>query len=258
MKKIHWILFVIALGMIGSTAGFLLNAKGNQKLGEPGVRLGNVPLFDESTNQVADVSVVLPENVLNYSSQALPISEIELSMLPKDTTFGKRRYWTTNGANVDLSVVLMGQDRTSLHKPEFCLVGQGWQIDETELVTIKMARPHAYDLAVMKMVSSIRVKDEAGNPVTVRGIYVYWFVADGKLTPSHDERMWSMAMSLLRTGTLERWAYVSYFSRCLPGQEEATFGYMKEFIAASVPEFQLVAGEKSLTASQTDYQTAFK
>ena len=86
-----------------------------------------------------------------------------------------------------------------------------------------------------------------------RGIYVYWFVADRELTADHLQRMWWMARDLIRQGTLQRWAYVACFSVCLPGQEEATYQRMKEFIAASVPEFQLTtaADVSSLAASQS-------
>jgi hypothetical protein len=51
--------------------------------------------------------------------------------------------------------------------------------------------------------------------------------------------MWWMARDLIKTGILQRWAYVSYCAFCLPGQEDATFERMKAFIAASAPEFQL-------------------
>jgi hypothetical protein len=51
--------------------------------------------------------------------------------------------------------------------------------------------------------------------------------------------MKQFALHLLRTGVLQRWAYVSYFSACEPGQEDATFARMEKLIAASVPEFQL-------------------
>jgi len=50
--------------------------------------------------------------------------------------------------------------------------------------------------------------------------------------------MKKLAMHLLKTGEMERWAYVSYFSSCAPGQEDAAFGRMKQLIAASVPDFQ--------------------
>jgi hypothetical protein len=251
MKKKHRILFAIALAMIGAAAGFLVHLKGNQKLGKPGVVLGNVPLYDTETNRVADTTVVLPEDVPGYFSKSEPVTDIELKMLPKDTTFGKRRYWNDLGANADISVVLMGQDRTSLHKPEFCLVGQGWTIEKEESVKIKINRPYPYELPVKKMTASIRIKDKDGNPVVIRGLYVYWFVADNKITDSHNQRMWSMAKNLLETGTLERWAYISYFSRCWPGQETETFNELKRFIAKSAPEFQIAAGPREETKLQT-------
>jgi len=48
-----------------------------------------------------------------------------------------------------------------------------------------------------------------------------------------------MARELLTTGVLQRWAYVTYFAVCLPGQEQATFERLEKIIASSVPEFQL-------------------
>jgi len=49
--------------------------------------------------------------------------------LPRDTSFGQRRYRSPDGAVTQVNVVLMGSDRTSMHKPQFCLEGAGWQID---------------------------------------------------------------------------------------------------------------------------------
>ena len=50
--------------------------------------------------------------------------------------------------------------------------------------------------------------------------------------------MWWMARDLICTGVLQRWAYISYFALCPPGEEEATFEQMKALIARSMPEFQ--------------------
>jgi hypothetical protein len=63
-------------------------------------------------------------------------------------------------------------------------------------------------------------------------------VADREQTTDNFQRMWWLARDLLRTGVLQRWAYVSYFSVCAPGQEDAAFERMNKLIAASVPEFQ--------------------
>ena len=70
--------------------------------------------------------------------------------------------------------------------------------------------------------------------------------------------MWWMADKLVRTGVLQRWAYVSCLAVCYPGQEEATYERVKKFIAASAPEFQLVpkpqagvAGARSTASPMT-------
>jgi hypothetical protein len=52
----------------------------------------------------------------------------------------------------------------------------------------------------------------------------------------------------LLKGILQRWAYISYFAPCLPGQEEATFDRMKKLIAASVPEYQLPPKSANITS----------
>ena len=72
-----------------------------------------------------------------------------------------------------------------------------------------------------------------------KGVYVFWFVADDEQTTGNVQFQCYLVRDLLLKGVLQRWAYISYFSVCLPGQEEATFERMKKLIAASVPEFQL-------------------
>ncbi len=92
------------------------------------------------------------------------------------------------------------------------------------------------------------------QPVTKRGIYIYWFVADNDLTADHWTRMRNMATHLLHTGELERWAYVSCFSVCDPGQESATYERLKQFIIASVPKFQLATNPR--VAYRDSFETA--
>ena len=148
-----------------------------------------------------------------------------------------------------MNVVLMGKDRTSIHKPQFCLTGAGWNIDSggSPETTVHLERPRPYDLPIIKLVATRLFPNAGGQPVPVRGVYVYWYVTDGALSGdmSGMQRIWWMTRELLRTGTLQRWAYVSCFSVCASGQEDATFERIKKFIAASVPEFQLTpkAGE---------------
>ena len=162
--------------------------------------------------------------------------------LPADTSFGGRRYEAPDGFSMMLNVVLMGSDRTSLHKPQFCLEGQGWQIDPSASLatSVRIERPEDYELPVVRLVAS-REGGAEGQRQVIRCVYTYWFVADDALSASVSgfQRMWMMGSKLLRTGILQRWAYVSCLSVCKPGDEEPTFERMKQMIAAATPEFQL-------------------
>jgi hypothetical protein len=185
----------------------------------------------------------LPAQVFDCTSSLSPVTKLELEWLPPDTTYGRRRYTFSDKTWIESSVVLMGQDRTSIHKPEYCLPGQGFTINLREQVAIPIRQPHAYDLPVMKLTTSKTAHDRNGREVPLRGVYIYWFVADGKLATRHLDRMWMMTKGLLSEGELQRWAYVTYFAICQPGDEEATFDKMARFIAESVPQFQTTTGK---------------
>ncbi|HMP84792.1 MAG TPA: exosortase-associated EpsI family protein, partial [Verrucomicrobiota bacterium] len=210
--------------------------KTNQKLGNPGVK--TEPLADSQ-----NLRVLLPEAVPGYTSEYIETDKFVMDQLPPDTSFGQRRYVSEDGKFMALAnVVLMGSDRTSIHKPQFCLTGQGWEIDSaaSSEELIRVERPQPYDLPVTRLVATRQIKDN-DRVVTARGIYVYWFVADDVFLadPSGLKRGLLTARELLRTGMLQRWSYVAFFSICAPGQEAATFERMKEIISKAVPEFQL-------------------
>ena len=245
MKERKWIFFAVTLLMIGGAAGVLVQLKAKQRLGQPGVKCD---LQAENRSR----RILLPETVLDCKSEAVEQEKMVLDTLPQDTSFGQRRYQAPDDFVMQLTAVMMGTDRTSLHKPQFCLEGSGWHIDlaDSREEKVRIERPFAYDLPVMKLLVSRQVEHN-GQAQLLRGVYAYWFVADGAYTARHGDRMWRMARELLTTGVLQRWAYVSAFAVYLPGQEEATFERMKKMIAAAVPEFQLTPQAKgSVVAAQ--------
>jgi len=237
MNRTKWILAILTVLLIGSSAIVLARYKSIQRLGEPGVVTRPIP--DSSS-----LEVILPTNVLDYVYHWIPQAEVVTNVLPKDTSYGQCYYVTPDtNFGVQVNVVLMGADRASLHKPQFCLTGQGWNITKTEVVPVPVAKPEPYDLPVIKLTAS-RTFQQDGREQPMSAIYTYWYVCDGKISasPTGTDRMWSMARNLITTGVLERWAYISYFAVCPPGMEDATFERIKELIAASVPEFQIPHG----------------
>jgi len=230
---------IVVLALIGATAVVLHHASANRKLGAPGVKTR--PLTDSK-----NLEVVLPENLPGYQFKPEPQAQVVLDRLPKDTSFGQGFYTADDGFRAQVNVVLMGSDRSSIHKPEICLTSLGFVIDKNaaRVEPVHIEKPFAYDLPVMHLVATLKTVDKSGNPLTVRGVYVYWFVDADRYTARHEERMWWMARDILLTGVLDRWAYISYFSYGLPGQEDQLFERTKKLIALSAPEFQLVPGAK--------------
>jgi hypothetical protein len=260
MKRKNAQIFIVFSVLVALTAGLLLRVRANYVLGEPGLIVADVPMyvaFDKHTNILSTNGVVLPEQVLDYTSVPVHVTSSEVQMLPPDTLYGRRVYQGSDGLKMMISVVLMGTDRTSIHKPQYCLTGQGETILHSEVISIPIAEPHPYNLELMKLTTAAERHVAGGQTVPTRGLYLYWFVADGQLTPHHGERMWLMGKELLTKGRLQRWAYVAYWGICSPGQEDALLGRMKKFIAASVPEFQKTTGEETSRAAALEFTPRF-
>lgn len=251
MKRQAWIASSLVLAFCAAAALLLFRARAGQVLEAPGLRLSDTRLFDESGETVCTNSVFLPKYAPGFRSELMPVTRAELDWLPPDTTYGRRAYEAADGFRCQVSIVLMGTDRTSIHKPQYCLVGQGFHIDSQNEVALPITEPVPYQIPAMKVLTSRSVKDENGREFTVRGIFVYWFVCEDALTAQHWQRMWWMARDLIAQGRLQRWAYVSYFTVCLPGREEAAFERMQRLIAETVPEFQKTTGRESAVQTAT-------
>jgi hypothetical protein len=167
-------------------------------------------------------------------------------------------YQGADGFQTAINAVLMGTDRTSIHKPDYCLAGRGWQIDPTrsEVTSIRINEPHPYDLPITKLITTREIRTENGQSAVIRGVYLYWLVADARLEPYHNRIMGSIIRHMLTTGELQRWAYVTCFAACLPGQEDATFNRLKDFLAAAVPQFQLTTGQAMTGATRATVASA--
>jgi hypothetical protein len=242
MNRGKLIVAILALAIMAGGAGTLARLKAAQRLGAPGVK--HTP-----TGEGLRVRIELPERVLDYVSTNVEPSKLEVDMLPKDTSFGRRVYRAPDGFEILLAAVLMGTDRTSIHKPEYCLTSQGWQIVGQETVELPMERPRPYALPVREFKTSRLVQLPDGRQQKWSGLYLFWFVADEHLTASHWARVGWITRDLLQKGVLPRWAYVSAFVVCAPGQEAQAAGRVRQFLAAAVPEFQTATGENSSQAT---------
>jgi hypothetical protein len=232
MKNSKWVMLLVALMLMAGTAGALTWLRVNQKLGAPGIK--GTPVSGS-----VKVDIYLPERVLDFTSTNVPELESVSNTLPQDTSYAERFYIAPDGFRVQNTIILMGSDRTSIHRPEYCFPGQGYSIDEKKIADISINDHPPYQLEVARWNVSISVEEPDGQKIKRTGIYVYWYVANGEETPDHDKMLEWLTLDLFRTGKLQRWAYVSYFAQCPVGREDEAFERIKKLIIAQAPQFQL-------------------
>ena len=184
--------------------------------------------------------VALPNYLgLEWAGQRAEVTAIEREVLPSDTGFSRMNYISlrNRSQSVFLSIVLSGRDRTSIHRPEICLVGQGWTISGREMrVFAWPGRPEAAIKA-----SVLRTEREftnnQGQQVKVPALYAYWFVGTDKTVATSWERVLDTSLDRLLRLQSHRWAYVIVQTHALDG-EPAALARMQEVLNQTLPTFQ--------------------
>lgn len=170
-----------------------------------------------------------------WIGQAAEVTGVEREMLPADTGYARRLYVSTRDRRhqVFVSVVLSGQDRSSIHRPELCLVGQGWSIDDQMPATFDL--PEDGQLPATLLHISRQAVTRSGARHEVPALFAYWFVGRDEVTRSTWRRMVSTAWNRLRLRP-DRWAYVVAQTLVLEGETEAAaMARMQEVLDGTLP-----------------------
>lgn len=174
------------------------------------------------------------------------VTAVEREILPPDTGYSRKRYVAVADGRrqVFLSIVLSGRDRTSIHRPEICLVGQGWTIAET--ATARLASPGLGGGGLP--VTLLRVRREVATgkgKVTVPQLVAYCFIGGDEVVATHWERMARDAWNRVGRGRADRWAYVLMQTDAADG-EAAALGRLQAVLRETLPVFapQVFAAQK--------------
>ncbi len=194
--------------------------------------------------------VALPDYLgVDWAGQHADISPVEREVLPPDTGFSRKNYVSLRDRSqqVYLSIVLSGRDRTSIHRPEICLVGQGWTI--VGRTTHAFSWPAAAATRGSKPgktfapvpATLLRIEREfttkRGEKVKVPALFAYWFVGADRVVASNTERVLYTSLDRLRRLQAHRWAYVVMQTVELDG-EAAALARMQSILDETLPLFQ--------------------
>jgi exosortase len=173
-----------------------------------------------------------------WIGRRVEVTAVEREILPADTGFSRRLYLSRDNPNraVLLSTVLSGRDRSSIHRPELCLVGQGWTIDEVR--RHRFVRPGSTAAEIPATI--LRVHRDAPGPggrhAVVPAVVAYWFVGGDTIVATHGQRLWQDALARLR-GRADRWAYVLAQTEASDG-EAAALARIQSVLGAAWPTLQ--------------------
>jgi hypothetical protein len=129
----------------------------------------------------------------------------ERKFLPADTEIARKVYEDARGRTIALSIALSGIDRTSIHPPEWCLKAQGYKLVGREVLAVPFANRGPLKLALLDLE---RARDSAAGAVLEKRIYAFWYVSQGRETPSHIGRLGWVTYDAIVHRITRRWAYV--------------------------------------------------
>ena len=133
-----------------------------------------------------------------YTSEPVEVSEAEHHTLPADTQFDKRRYEDKDANWFQVSMVIGGRSKSSIHRPELCLPTQGFQMMAPRTVAVGEIDWHFVTLA--------------RGAVPACGFAYTFFNQDGYRTSSHLKRIFRDVWDRSIRGRIDRWVMVTVYS----------------------------------------------
>ncbi len=199
-----------------------------------------------------------------WIGQPIDVTAAEREILPPDTGFSHKLYASTSAPREEvlLSLILSGRDRSSIHRPELCLLGQGW----TTLAT----RTHTFQLPTGALTATLLTLEQKlppnsapsapithnPSPITApakRALLAYWFINSTTQTPSHRAMLLRDALDRLRLRS-DRWAYLVALTPLAP-DEPASLERLQQILSLAWPQICTTPATNSASSSTPDSAT---
>lgn len=224
-RRSQIVITVVVIGLAVGVMGFLGRLGSLPARGQVGVRLAA-----DGQNPV-ELPVFLGTE---WIGRRTAVSAAEHAVLPPDTGYSRKDYVAVaNPAQrVFLSIVLSGRDRSSIHRPELCVVGQGWTIRAVTAQTFN-APGGTFPATVLHVQRAVQTPR---GPAVVSQLIVYWFVGGDTVEPTYWKRLVRDAWNRVVHARADRWAYVLMQSDAHEG-DAAALGRMQAVLDQTLPVF---------------------
>jgi exosortase len=181
----------------------------------------------------------LPAGAATCPTCGGPLDDVTLgenTLLPPGTRITRRAYEAPGQPPVHVSIVVADKEHRSIHKPQVCLVAQGYAIVDQQVAPVAPAGRRPLDVMFLNVVPQRATPADRGG-----SCYAYWFSSRTHETPHHAIRLlWTTWDGLVR-GSRDAWAYVAVAAG---GQDaESARQTTADFISALYPLLSTKAAE---------------
>ena len=200
----------------------------------------------QTVEQPVGVKLELPAAIGDWTGENMKITDKEISILGKETEFARKTYTNGRGDELQATIVLAGRDmNTGIHRPERCLLAQGWTQEDSS--PVKVAVPERGTLTTTRLKEMQMVPGKEGRQFAYTNLNYYWFTGCAVTTGSHVRRTVIDISDRLLHGYNQRWAYFPVAATITKDMkkngrtEEETDALIQDFIRRMVPETHLPA-----------------
>jgi len=196
--------------------------------------------------QQIGIELKLPETLSAWSGTDGEITREEIEILGEGTEFARKIYTNGLGDQLLVTIVLSGHDmNTSIHRPERCLVAQGWSLTNSPTVWVEVPGRGQLATKALKVVKMVKADD--GRQIPLTNLNYYWFTGHSGTTASHFDRWLIDKGDRLFRGYNQRWAYFTVGATITQGlkpngrSEAETAAMIEDFIKGLVPPTHLAS-----------------
>ena len=202
----------------------------------------------QSVEQPMGVKLELPASLGEWKGENMKITDKERSILGEETEFARKAYTNGRGDELQATIVLAGRDmNTGIHRPERCLLAQGWTQEDSSSVKVAVAERGTLTTTRLKEMQMVPVPGKEGRQFPYTNLNYYWFTGCTDTTASHVRRTVIDISDRLLHGYNQRWAYFTVAATITKDMkrngrtEEETDALIQDFIRRMVPETHLPA-----------------
>lgn len=165
-------------------------------------------------------TIDVPAQIADYVQKGVDIEVDERTKRVLETsTVLMRNYASSSGWPVQLTVVYAGTTRRSLHFPEVCLVGAGWEIRKQDMTAI------GFEFVARRLVLVRGNQQQA---------VLYWFKTGDHLTGNYFVNAWEWAKNQITFGSRTS-AMIKLTTPISSPGEEMSFEMLNDFAMKFVP-----------------------